>query len=70
MNKVKFKAFVLESENENLTNGDVLLSLFPGIEVEFSDYVPLVNTNLDGSLVSFRSNWWNAPYTGEGGGEK
>ena len=67
MNKVKFKAFVLESENEKLTNGDVLLSLFPGIEVEFAEYVPLVNTNLDGSLVSFRSNWWNTPYTGKGG---
>lgn len=70
MNKVKFKAFVIESDNEKLTNGDVLLSLFPGIEIEFSEYVPLVNTNLDGSLVSFRANWWNAPYTGEGGGEK
>ena len=70
MNKVKFKAFVIESDNEKLTNGDVLLSLFPGIELEFSEYAPLVNTNLDGSLVSFRVNWWNAPYTGEGGGEK
>lgn len=70
MNKVKFKAFVIESDNEKLTNGDVLLSLFPGIELEFSEYAPLVNTNLDGSLVCFRVNWWNAPYTGEGGGEK
>ena len=70
MNKVKFKAFVIESDNEKLTNGDVLLSLFPGIEVEFSTIAPLVNTNLDGSLVSFRANWWNDPYTGEEGGEK
>lgn len=62
MNKVKFKAFVIESDNEKPTNGEVLKSLFPGITEEFSEYAPLVNTNLDGSLVSFLVDWWNAPY--------
>ena len=70
MNKVKFKAFVVDSENEKPTNGEVLKSLFPGITEEFSEYAPLVNTNLDGSLVSFLADWWTAPYTGEGGGER
>lgn len=68
MNKVKFKAFVVDSENKEPTNGEVLKSLFPNITVEFSEYAPLVNTNLDGSLVSFLVEWWNAPYTGLGGG--
>ena len=68
MNKIKFEAFVISSENEKPTNGEVLKSLFSGITEEFSEYAPLVNTNLDGSLVSFLVEWWNAPYTGLGGG--
>lgn len=51
----------------NPTNGDLIQELFSGLEVEFVEDVPLVRTNLDGTLVTFCASWWNAPYTGKGG---
>lgn len=68
MSDYSFKQFAIRTEGEQPTNGEMLKAIFDGITEEFSEYAPLVNTNLDGSLVSFLADWWNAPYTGLGGG--
>ena len=68
MSDYSFKQFAIRTEGEQPTSGEMLVAIFDGITEEYSEYAPLVNTNLDGSLVSFLADWWDAPYTGLGGG--
>ena len=59
--------YLVQTDSKEPTNGDMIQALFEGLEVEFVEDVPLVRTNLDGTLVTFCASWWNAPYTGKGG---
>lgn len=67
MSNYSFKQFAIRTEGEQPTNGEVIKAIFDSITEEVLENALLVNTNLDGSLVSFLADWWNAPYIGKGG---
>lgn len=54
--------------SDNATNGDVIKSLFPHIEIkdncDMYYSVDIENLSIDKSLntVGFKKDWWNAPY--------
>ena len=54
----------IPSAFEGMTNGEVIQTLFPNVEVSDTSYRTLVSTDLDGGYVPIRSDWWNAPYKG------
>ena len=43
------------------TNGEVIASMFPNIEIEYRDDVVDVY-GLSSFSVTFKQNWWDAPY--------
>lgn len=52
---------------DGATNGDVIQALWKGVKIEPSDVSPVIDTDLDGTLVCFINVWWDDLYVGKAG---
>lgn len=57
---------LITTATKNLTNGDVIKSMFPDSHIVFSKeygyHYVYVSADCEGSSWKIREEWWNAPY--------
>lgn len=65
MGMVRITVNSLPSAFDGMTNGEVIIALFPNADYEGgAHFMHITNVNSIGE-VSFPWEWWNAPYKGE-----
>lgn len=51
---------------DNATNGDVIKVVFPNTESRLDENTGIMLVKwVDGTVKTFKENWWNAPYRAE-----
>lgn len=60
---------VVYNIEDNATNGDILMTIFPNVQTREVCNGELVEFTLDGVVgISVTKEWWNAPYKAESEG--